>query len=78
MAGRRCGYAMGVTSHDDPHGGEPAPVDPARALDELEERVLGRNTDRDRRDEHRDDDPEAEPDPVDGESGTGVDSEPTD
>ncbi|MEV1292465.1 hypothetical protein [Pseudonocardia sp. NPDC049635] len=67
-----------MTSHEDPRDGAHTPVDPVRALDELEERVLGRNTDHDRRDEHRTEDSQAEPGPVDGESGTGVDAEPTD
>ncbi|MEU6698935.1 hypothetical protein [Pseudonocardia sp. NPDC046786] len=72
-----------MTAQEDQHDAGQPPVDPARALDELEERVLGRTTDPDPadRDEGRADgtDPEtdADTDPVEGDSGTGIDQEPT-
>ncbi|WP_344022147.1 hypothetical protein [Pseudonocardia kongjuensis] len=84
-----------MTSQEDQHDAGQPPVDPARALDELEERVLGRTTDPDPadRDEERADGADTETDadadagagagadtetdPVEGDSGTGIDQEPT-
>ncbi|GAA1388976.1 hypothetical protein GCM10009613_27150 [Pseudonocardia kongjuensis] len=95
MPDRRYGYAAVVTSQEDQHDAGQPPVDPARALDELEERVLGRTTDPDPadRDEERADGADTETDadadagagagadtetdPVEGDSGTGIDQEPT-
>ncbi|WP_085914251.1 MULTISPECIES: hypothetical protein [Pseudonocardia] len=70
-----------MTSHEDTHGARQPPVDPARALDELEERVLGRTVDPADGDRQRDRDPAGtqdtgDTDPVEGDSGTGIDQEP--
>lgn len=61
-----------MTHSDDRHTTpDEARIDPQQALDEAEEHVLGRPTS-----ESYDDTDSA--DPVDGDSGTGVDEEPAD
>lgn len=89
MGSRASGYPRPVSDDENDTGRASPPIDPARALDELEERVLGKrvdagDTEADREESSEDTTSEgaAEPDPVEGagepdDAGTGVDA-PTD